>query len=95
MISDSVLSIRCVGYPRAVRRVLYLERDSLKAVSEELVRRSLIAQNAYCSRDIYFQFNKVRRSVIKRGDSMKALQPLVAKNARRSSLICCSWQTKQ
>ena len=25
-----------------------------------------IAQNAYCSRDIYFQFNKVRRSVILR-----------------------------
>ena len=24
------------------------------------------AQNAYCSRDIYFQFNKVRRSVILR-----------------------------
>ena len=28
-------------------------------------------------------------------DSMKALQPLVAKNARRSSSICCRWQTKQ
>ena len=28
-------------------------------------------------------------------DSMKALQPLVAKNARRCSLICCRWQTKQ
>ena len=28
-------------------------------------------------------------------DSMKALQPLVAKNARRSSSICCGWQTKQ
>ena len=28
-------------------------------------------------------------------DSMKALQPLVAKNARQSSLICCRWQTKQ
>ena len=25
-----------------------------------------IAQNAYCSRDIYFQFNKFRRSVILR-----------------------------
>ena len=28
-------------------------------------------------------------------DSMKALQPLVAKNARRSSSICCRWKTKQ
>ena len=26
----------------------------------------IIAQNAYCSRDIYFQFNKVRRSFILR-----------------------------
>ena len=25
-----------------------------------------ITQNAYCSQDIYFQFNKVRRSVILR-----------------------------
>ena len=30
-----------------------------------------------------------------RRDSMKVLQPLVAKNARWSSSICCRWQTKQ
>ena len=28
-------------------------------------------------------------------DSMKALQPLVAKNGGRSWLICCRWQTRQ
>ena len=40
-----------------------------------------IAQNAYCSRDIYFQFNKVCRSVISCVDAMKAPQRLVALNA--------------
>ena len=28
-------------------------------------------------------------------DSMKVLQPLVAKNARRSSSVCFRWQTRQ
>ena len=55
-----------------------------------------IAQNAYCSRDIYFQFNKVWRSVISWVDAMKAPQRLVALNALGCSLIWCSeWQTKQ
>ena len=46
-----------------------------------------IAQNAYCSRDIYFQFNKVCRSVISWVDAMKAPQRLVALNALGCSLI--------
>ena len=54
-----------------------------------------IAQNAYCSRDIYFQFNKVCRSVISCVDAMKAPQRLVALNALGCSLIWCRWQTKQ
>ena len=47
----------------------------------------VIAQNAYCSRDIYFQFKKDSKSVILRAHAVKALQPVVAKNARRRSLI--------
>ena len=46
-----------------------------------------IPQNAYCSRDIYFQFNKVCRSVISCGDDMKAPQRLPALNALGCSLI--------
>ena len=53
------------------------------------------AQNAYCSRDIYFQFSKVCRSVISYVDAMKARQRLVAWNALGCPLIWCRWQTKQ
>ena len=45
------------------------------------------AQNAYCSRDIYFQFSKVCRSVISCVDAMKTPQRLVALNALGCSLI--------
>ena len=44
-----------------------------------------IAQNAYCSRDIYFQFNKVRRSVI-----LRAIMQRLYENA---SAIGCEERT--
>ena len=40
--SDNILSTKFVGYPRARRRVLKLERDSWKFFFEEFVRRDLI-----------------------------------------------------
>ena len=49
--------------------------------------KNSIAQNAYCSRDIYFQFNKVCRSVISCVDALKVPQRLVALNALGCSLI--------
>ena len=53
-----------------------------------------IAQNAYCSREIYCQFSKVCRSVIC-VNAMKAPQRFVALNALGCLLICSRWQTKQ
>ena len=46
-----------------------------------------IAQNAYCSRDIYFQFNKVRRSVI-----LRAIMQRLYENA--SAIGCQECTTK-
>ena len=37
-----------------------------------------IAQNAYCSRDIYFQVNKVRRSVILRAIMQRLYESALA-----------------
>ena len=36
----------------------YSQRDT--PIEESLSSRRIIAQNVYCSRNIYFQFNKVR-----------------------------------
>ena len=47
----------------------------------------IIAQNAYCSRDIYFQFNKVRRSVI-----LRAIMQRLYESA--SSIGCPECTTK-
>ena len=89
--SDICILLHMTRKPNSIIVLLFIENVSNFLTSLPFHR--LIAQNSHCSRDIYFQLKKVRRSVILR--SMKAQQWLVANNARRSSLKCCRRQTKQ
>ena len=83
-------------FPVPLLHVDYKCQASTRAIAKNLTFFFFfIAQNAYCSRDIYFQFNKVCWSVISCVDAMKAPQRLVALNALGCSLIWCRWQTKQ
>ena len=47
------------------------------------LKSDVIAQNAYCSRDIYFQFNKVRRSAILRAIMQRLYESASAIGSRQ------------
>ena len=71
-----------------------------RATAEWSSMVGFIAQNGYCSRDIYLQFNKALRSVILRAVMLRRLWkrfshwlPRMHDNA--CSLIWCWWKPKQ
>ena len=62
-------------------------RDFLMFMKKKQIKR--IAQNAYCSRDIYFQFKKACRSVISRVTMQRRLEraSIIGCHDRRTMLI--------
>ena len=89
-----------IGFPMTLTSGAFINQKPTKQTSHEQQksldstcfsfctcskRRQFIAQNAYCSRDIYFQFTKVRRTVI--------LRAVTFRRYENSSTIGCKERT--